>query len=88
MARNAEHRKPERKAVNEGEAYLNADDGVNEASEDAASKDSVLFDQLGEIVQKAQQELLSFKSSPMARVRKEKPSSIPKYPTRGSIHMV
>lgn len=50
MARNAEHRKPERKAVNEGEAYLNADDGVNEASEDAASKDSVLFDQLGEIV--------------------------------------
>ena len=50
MARNTEQRKPERKVVNEGEAYLNADDSVNEASEDAASEDSVFFDQLGEIV--------------------------------------
>lgn len=50
MARNAEHGKPERKAVNEGKAYLNADDGINETSEDAASEDSVFFDQLGEIV--------------------------------------
>lgn len=46
MASDAERRQPEREAVKESKQDFDANDGIYEACEDAASEDCVLFNQL------------------------------------------
>ncbi len=53
MAGYAEEGEEDGEAVDEGEENLNGDDGVDEAGEEFAREDGVLFDQFGEVVEAA-----------------------------------
>lgn len=79
-------------AIDEDKESLDGDDGVYHARQKSLCYDSMFFDELRQIVQSRSCECISGSPSgydavplPMAKVRKAKPRTMPRYPTSGRI---
>lgn len=92
MRHDADEGEELRKAIDEGEEGLDGDDGIYHARQKSLCNDCMLFDELRQIVQSRSLKFISGGPRsydgghlPIARVRKAKPRTMPKYPTSGRI---
>ena len=96
MRHDADEGEDLREAIDEDEEGLDDNDGVDHARQKSLCYDRMFFDELRQIIQSGSWDLLSGGSRgalrgirdddlPMARVRKPKPRTMPKYPTSGRI---